>query len=146
MASPHSSRREPAALRPHRPGQRTRRDRPTRHRLAAQASSAPAGARTAAGTEQDGLLTVAGLTVRAGDRKLVDDVSFTIGAGQIGGLVGESGSSKSTIAMAIAGLLPDLVSCQRHESGVQSLVHAPAETYPTPDYHICTGQSGSDYR
>ncbi|WP_328883299.1 hypothetical protein [Streptomyces sp. NBC_00299] len=61
---------------------------------AAQASSAPAGAGTAAGTEQDSLLTISGLTVRAGDRKLVDDVSFTIGAGQIVGLAGESGSGQ----------------------------------------------------
>jgi peptide/nickel transport system permease protein len=61
----------------------------------------------AGGTESDGLLTVDGLTVRAGDRTLVDDVSFTIGAGRIVGLVGESGSGKSTIAMAVAGLLPE---------------------------------------
>lgn len=61
----------------------------------------------AAGPDPDGLLTVDGLTVRAGDRTLVDDVSFTIGAGQIVGLVGESGSGKSTIAMAVAGLLPE---------------------------------------
>ncbi|MBR8640281.1 dipeptide/oligopeptide/nickel ABC transporter permease/ATP-binding protein [Streptomyces tuirus] len=73
----------------------------------AQALQASAGAGTAAGREPDGLLTVAGLTVRAGDRTLVDDVSFTIGAGQIVGLVGESGSGKSTIAMAVAGLLPE---------------------------------------
>ncbi|GGR89344.1 peptide ABC transporter ATP-binding protein [Streptomyces humidus] len=71
----------------------------------ARAPQASDGA--AAGTEQDGLLTVDGLTVRAGDRTLVDDVSFTIGAGQIVGLVGESGSGKSTIAMAVAGLLPE---------------------------------------
>ncbi|TPQ15510.1 dipeptide/oligopeptide/nickel ABC transporter permease/ATP-binding protein [Streptomyces sporangiiformans] len=74
---------------------------------AAQASLASGGAGAATGTGQDGLLTVAGLTVRAGDRTLVDDVSFTIGAGQIVGLVGESGSGKSTIAMAVAGLLPE---------------------------------------
>lgn len=73
----------------------------------AQALQASGGAGAAAGTEPDGLLTVAGLTVRAGDRTLVDDVSFTIGAGQIVGLVGESGSGKSTIAMAVAGLLPE---------------------------------------
>ncbi|WP_215451996.1 dipeptide/oligopeptide/nickel ABC transporter permease/ATP-binding protein [Streptomyces sp. ATCC 21386] len=72
-----------------------------------QALQASGGAGPAAGTEPDGLLTVAGLTVRAGDRTLVDDVSFTIGAGQIVGLVGESGSGKSTIAMAVAGLLPE---------------------------------------
>ncbi|WP_053743070.1 ATP-binding cassette domain-containing protein [Streptomyces sp. NRRL WC-3618] len=66
------------------------------------------GAGAAACTEPDvGLLTVDGLTVRAGERTLVDDVSFTIGAGQIIGLVGESGSGKSTIAMAVAGLLPE---------------------------------------
>ncbi|MFJ9004047.1 dipeptide/oligopeptide/nickel ABC transporter permease/ATP-binding protein [Streptomyces canus] len=74
---------------------------------AAPAPQASGGAGAAAGTEPDGLLTVAGLTVRAGDRTLVDDVSFTIGAGQIVGLVGESGSGKSTIAMAVAGLLPE---------------------------------------
>ncbi|MFC4463835.1 dipeptide/oligopeptide/nickel ABC transporter permease/ATP-binding protein [Streptomyces xiangluensis] len=74
---------------------------------APQALQASGGAGAAAGTEPDGLLTVAGLTVRAGDRTLVDDVSFTIGAGQIVGLVGESGSGKSTIAMAVAGLLPE---------------------------------------
>ncbi|WP_181807136.1 dipeptide/oligopeptide/nickel ABC transporter permease/ATP-binding protein [Streptomyces shenzhenensis] len=71
------------------------------------ALQAPGGAGAAAATEPDGLLTVAGLTVRAGDRTLVDDVSFTIGAGRIVGLVGESGSGKSTIAMAVAGLLPE---------------------------------------
>jgi ABC-type dipeptide/oligopeptide/nickel transport system ATPase component/ABC-type dipeptide/oligopeptide/nickel transport system permease subunit len=73
---------------------------------AAHATPAQDGAAKAA-TEPDGLLTVAGLTVRTGDRTLVDDVSFTIGAGQIVGLVGESGSGKSTIAMAVAGLLPE---------------------------------------
>ncbi len=72
-----------------------------------QALQASGGAGAAAETEPDGLLTVAGLTVRAGDRTLVDDVSFTIGAGEIVGLVGESGSGKSTIAMAVAGLLPE---------------------------------------
>ncbi|MBZ3906332.1 dipeptide/oligopeptide/nickel ABC transporter permease/ATP-binding protein [Streptomyces griseiscabiei] len=70
-------------------------------------ASGVTGAGAGAGTEPDGLLNVAGLTVRAGDRTLVDDVSFTIGAGRIVGLVGESGSGKSTIAMAVAGLLPE---------------------------------------
>ncbi|MFD9108563.1 dipeptide/oligopeptide/nickel ABC transporter permease/ATP-binding protein [Streptomyces bottropensis] len=74
---------------------------------ASRALGASGGAGAVAETEQDGLLTVAGLTVRAGDRTLVDDVSFTIGAGRIVGLVGESGSGKSTIAMAVAGLLPE---------------------------------------
>lgn len=94
---------------------RTRAKAPAAAKTAAAGPATPAQAPeafqawggAAADMEPDGLLTVAGLTVRAGDRKLVDDVSFTIGAGQIVGLVGESGSGKSTIAMAVAGLLPE---------------------------------------
>ncbi|MDX3520197.1 dipeptide/oligopeptide/nickel ABC transporter permease/ATP-binding protein [Streptomyces scabiei] len=87
------------------------------------------GAAAAAGPDPDGLLTVAGLTVRAGDRTLVDDVSFTIGAGQIVGLVGESGSGKSTIAMAVAGLLPEGVRANAARLALDDLdlLAAPAE-------------------
>ncbi|MFE7764740.1 dipeptide/oligopeptide/nickel ABC transporter permease/ATP-binding protein [Streptomyces sp. NPDC057438] len=80
---------------------------PAQDGVARPSASLPGGTGAAVGPDPDGLLTVAGLTVRAGERTLVDDVSFTIAAGQIVGLVGESGSGKSTIAMAVAGLLPE---------------------------------------
>ena len=44
---------------------------------------------------------------RAGIVPAVNDVSFTLGPGQVLGLVGESGSGKSMTAKAIARLLPD---------------------------------------
>ncbi|PZR53482.1 ABC transporter ATP-binding protein [Xylanimonas oleitrophica] len=59
------------------------------------------------GTGHAPALAVDGLTVRAGDRTLVDDVSLTVGAGERVGLIGESGSGKSMTALAVMGLLPD---------------------------------------
>ncbi|WP_221585387.1 ABC transporter ATP-binding protein [Microbacterium sp. G2-8] len=53
------------------------------------------------------LLVVDGLTVRAGETPLVDDLSFTLDAGERVGLIGESGSGKSLTTLAILGLLPD---------------------------------------
>jgi peptide/nickel transport system ATP-binding protein len=67
---------------------------------------------------QENLLQVSGLSLRYGGRSIlarlagqpaaplvVEDVSFSIGVGEVLALVGESGSGKSTIAKAISGLL-----------------------------------------
>ncbi|MBW8761383.1 MAG: ABC transporter ATP-binding protein [Microbacterium sp.] len=51
------------------------------------------------------LLEVADLTVTAGGRRLVDDVSFTVAAGQRVGVIGESGSGKSVTSLAVTGIL-----------------------------------------
>ena len=58
------------------------------------------------------LLRVEGLTVtyggglwRKGGFPAVDDVSFNVRAGEIFGLIGESGSGKTTVANAVAGLV-----------------------------------------
>ena len=56
------------------------------------------------------LIELRGLTVEiptpAGWIRPVDDVSFTLDAGESLGLVGESGSGKSMLALALMGLLP----------------------------------------
>lgn len=53
------------------------------------------------------LLDVHNLSVRYGDAEpAVKNVSFTVAPGKIVGIIGESGSGKSTIAMAMLGLLP----------------------------------------
>jgi peptide/nickel transport system ATP-binding protein len=47
------------------------------------------------------VLDVAGLSVAYGPVKAVRDVSFSVGRGEALGLIGESGSGKSTIAYAL---------------------------------------------
>ncbi|HEV8115461.1 MAG TPA: dipeptide/oligopeptide/nickel ABC transporter permease/ATP-binding protein, partial [Acidimicrobiales bacterium] len=55
------------------------------------------------------VLAVSGLTVRydgpGGGIVAVDDVSITVGAGELVGLIGESGSGKTTLVAAATGLL-----------------------------------------
>ncbi|MGO2747884.1 ATP-binding cassette domain-containing protein [Microbacterium sp.] len=53
------------------------------------------------------VLDVSGLTVTAGPQRLVDDVSFTVAAGERVGVIGESGSGKSVTSLAVTGLLAD---------------------------------------
>jgi peptide/nickel transport system ATP-binding protein len=73
------------------------------------AIAAAEGDRRAAAATEDTLLDVRGLRThfftKAGVVKAVDDVSFSVGRGEVMGLVGESGSGKSITGYSIMGLV-----------------------------------------
>jgi len=62
-------------------------------------------------TDRDTVLDVEHLSISFQDRhngvNVVDDVSFTVRAGEVLGLIGESGCGKSLTSLSIMGLLPD---------------------------------------
>ena len=47
-----------------------------------------------------------GLTVQRGNHVLLDEISFSLGAGQVVALLGPNGAGKSTLLKTLAGLLP----------------------------------------
>jgi peptide/nickel transport system ATP-binding protein len=47
------------------------------------------------------------LTIESENRTIIQNVSFAVCRGEIAGLAGESGAGKTTIALAVAGLLPE---------------------------------------
>ena len=67
------------------------------------ALTAPAAVATSATLDVGGLSTH--FASRAGVVRAVDDVSFTVGRGEVMGLVGESGSGKSVTGFSILGLV-----------------------------------------
>lgn len=91
------------------PGRERARPRRTRRAAVVATPALPAGAVTPPPGDGDALLRVDRLTVGVGTDgpTLVSDVSFAIRPGEVVGLVGESGCGKSTIALALMGLLDD---------------------------------------
>ena len=93
---------------------KTRRQRGVKRQRGITAVARPAQPTTAeAETQANGrpaLLEVRGLSIEfeteAGRVRVVEDVSFDVGAGKIVGLVGESGSGKTVSSLAVLRLLP----------------------------------------
>ena len=58
------------------------------------------------GSIEEELLRIAGLEVRYGDVAAVRDLSFSVGRGEVVGVVGPNGAGKSTTLHAIMGVVP----------------------------------------
>jgi zinc/manganese transport system ATP-binding protein len=71
------------------------------------------------------VLAVAGVSVRLDGRQILDDVSFTIGAGQFTGLIGPNGAGKTTLLRVILGL-------QRPTSGSVAVLGGPSRSRRNP--------------
>jgi peptide/nickel transport system ATP-binding protein len=75
------------------------------------------------------LLRVEGLSLRAGERTLVDRVGFIVAPGETVGLAGPSGSGKTTVALAVLGHCRDGVT---HAGGTVLLDGRPMLPAPPP--------------
>ncbi len=52
------------------------------------------------------LLEATGLSVKFGDRTILDNIGFRVGQGELVGLIGANGTGKTTLLRALAGMLP----------------------------------------
>ena len=52
------------------------------------------------------MLEIEALSVRYGDRRVLDEVTFSVAAGEVVGLVGPNGSGKSTVLRAVTRVVP----------------------------------------
>ncbi len=68
-------------------------------------STLPAPAEAASG-QAEPVLKVEGVSVSFGARRVLDEVSFTVGRGELVGMIGANGAGKTTAFRVVLGLLP----------------------------------------
>jgi ABC-2 type transport system ATP-binding protein len=89
------------------------------------------------------LLTVQGITKRFNHRPVLDDVSFSIRAGEVLGLIGPNGSGKTTLFECLAGLMPanaGTIKSNNSELALsrrkKTLFYLPDAIFPWPDQPV----------
>ena len=75
-------------------------------------------------------VTLEGLTIRVGDRTLVDSVSLAFRPGELTGLVGASGSGKTLTCRSLLGLVDvgraaEWVAARLRKAGMDAVVSCP---------------------
>jgi len=79
------------------------------------------------------VITIANLTVIRGGRRILDDVSFDVRAGEILGVIGPNGAGKTTLFECIAGLQP--ITSGTIDRG-KGLFYMPDGVKPWPDQTV----------
>lgn len=77
------------------------------------------------------MLSAQSLCVDAGERRLLDDVSFSLDTGECLCIIGESGSGKTTLLKSLQGLMPFSQGSVRHTIAGSSVEHLyqPKQSY-----------------
>jgi len=87
------------------------------------------------------VLDVEDLTIQAGERVLLDDVTWQLGPGERVGLVGANGSGKTTLLRVLAGADGDV---GRQSGSTGSAAETPIRSNRTADYRPGSGAPGLD--
>jgi zinc/manganese transport system ATP-binding protein len=108
---------------------------------ATAATAAGAAPATTPAASADNVLDVDGVTVRIAGRDILQDVTFSIGAGQFTGLIGSNGAGKTTLLRVILGLAAPTsgtvsVCGERHAARKGLIGYVPQKIQLDPDMPV----------